>query len=81
MLLLIPQTQVSWFYLALVLGDRHGVLHVRQSLHVGVVGFAFLSVILLLIELLHRGADVCVRALQASKRAFRLQLPLTENIW
>lgn len=41
-------------YIALVLGDLHSVLHLRQCFHVGVAGHPLLTIILLLIELLHR---------------------------
>lgn len=40
------------FYIALVPVDLHGVLHLRQSFHVGVAGLPLLTVILLLIDLL-----------------------------
>lgn len=41
-------------YIALVLVDLHGVLHLRQCFHVGVAGLPLLTIKLLLIELLQR---------------------------
>lgn len=46
---------VQRVYIALVLVDLHGVLHLRQRFHAGVVRLSLLTVILLLIELLQKG--------------------------
>lgn len=44
-------------YIALVLVDLHGVLHLRQCFHVGVAGLPLLTIKLLLIELLQRRSE------------------------
>lgn len=44
-------------YIALVLVDLHGMLHLWQCFHVAVAGLPFLTVILLLIELLQMDGE------------------------
>lgn len=46
--------QTCFLYIALVLVDLGGVLHLRKHLHATETGFAFFSVELLLVELLQR---------------------------
>lgn len=48
-------------YFTLVLVDLHGVLHLRQRFHVGVVGLPLFLVIFVLIELLQRQKEDIIK--------------------